>query len=86
MSDLPQGRRPARRPTRPLLLAGAGVALVKITAGCLVSGNLMAPPPCDDPDAGMQDHPWCQDDFDAGFDGEDSDAGTTDGGTEDAGQ
>jgi hypothetical protein len=74
MSDLPQGRRPTPRTTRPLLLASAGVALVKIACGNAVSGNLVAPPPCD---GGTSDDPYCVN--------EGRDAGT-DGGTSDGGQ
>lgn len=40
-------RKPARPLTRPLLFAGAGLAVLSVAAGCLTSGNLVAPPPCD---------------------------------------
>ena len=80
MAELPQGRRPTQRTTRPLLIAGAGVALVKMASGCLIAGNLVAPP-CDDTNT---DDPFCQDyQPDAGT----SDGGTTtDGGTADGGR
>jgi len=74
MSELSQGRKPTPRTTRPLLLAGAGVALVKIACGSAVSGNLVAPPPCDENNA---NEPYC---VDAGTDGGTQDGGTSDGG------
>ncbi len=78
MADLPQGRRPTPRTTRPLLLASAGVALVKVACGNLTAGNLVAPPPCDE---NNRDSPYCVDDNpDAGVDGGTSDGGTSDGG------
>ncbi|EPX58291.1 hypothetical protein D187_004047 [Cystobacter fuscus DSM 2262] len=86
MADLPQGRRPSQRTTRPLLLATAGVALVKMASGCLISGNLVAPPPCDD---NPNNEPYCEPGPDAGVDGgldAGSDGGTGDGGTADGGQ
>ena len=85
MADLPQGRRPTRRPTRPLLLAGAGIAVVQMAAGCFVSGNLIAPPPCD---GGTADDPYCLNDPpDAGDNGPlPIDGGTDDGGTSDGGE
>jgi hypothetical protein len=41
-------RKPTRPLTRPLLFAGAGLAVVSVAAGCFTSGNLVAPPPCPD--------------------------------------
>ncbi|WP_309894240.1 hypothetical protein [Archangium sp.] len=76
MSELPQGRRPTPRITRPLLLASAGVALVKIACGTAISGNLVAPPPCDESN---KNDPYCVD-VDAGTDGGTQDGGTSDGG------
>jgi hypothetical protein len=83
MADLPQGRRPSPRTTRPLLLASAGVAIAKMASGCLISGNLVAPPPCDD---NPQNDPYCEPVADAGVDGGTSDGGTSDGGTSDGGR
>ncbi len=82
MADIPQGRRPSHRITRPLLLATAGIAVVKMASGCLISGNLMAPPPCDD---NPGNDPYCEPGVDAGMDGGITDGGTTDGGTTDGG-
>ena len=82
MADLPQGRRPSPRTTRPLLLATAGVALVKMASGCLISGNLIAPPPCGDNPA---NDPYCELGPDAGVDAG-MDGGTGDGGTADGGR
>ena len=33
---------------RPLLLVSAGLGVITMAGGCFVSGNLVAPPPCDD--------------------------------------
>jgi hypothetical protein len=72
MEDLPQGRRPARRSSRPLLLATAGLAVVKVACNNYVSGNLVAPPPCEE----NPNSPYC---VDSGTDGG-TDGGTADGG------
>jgi hypothetical protein len=78
MSELPQGRRPTPRTTRPLLLASAGVALVKVACGTAISGNLVAPPPCDENNT---NDPYCVNEGrDAGVDGGTQDGGTSDGG------
>ncbi|KFA88094.1 hypothetical protein [Archangium violaceum] len=77
MADLPPGRRPSQRVTRPLLLATAGIAVVKMASGCLSSGNLIAPPPCDD---NPNNDPYCEPVPDAGADGGIPDGGTADGG------
>ena len=90
MADLPPGRRPTRRTTRPLLLASAGLAVVKMTSGCFIVGNLMAPPPCDD---NPGNDPYCEPvpGTDGGFpdggapDGGSSDGGSADGGASDGG-
>lgn len=83
MADLPPGRRPTQRTTRPLLLATAGIAVVKMASGCFSSGNLMAPPPCDD---NPTNDPYCEQVPDAGTDGGISDGGIGDGGTADGGR
>jgi hypothetical protein len=63
-------RKPARPLTRPLLFAGAGLAVMTMAAGCFTSGNLVAPPPC--PDGGDYDsNGQCTSGADAGV----SDAG-----------
>ncbi len=77
MAELPQGRRPTPRITRPLLLASAGVALVKVACGNIVSGNLVAPPPCDEANPNS---PECVDDPDPRVDGGTPDGGSGDGG------
>jgi hypothetical protein len=60
------------------LLASAGVALVKIACGNVTSGNLIAPPPCDE---NNQNEPYCVNQGrDAGVDGGTGDGGTSDGG------
>jgi hypothetical protein len=61
-----------RGPRKMLLVATAGLASVTLD-GCITSGNLIAPPPCDD--AGNYE---C---FDAGPEETEQDAGST----EDAG-
>lgn len=63
----------ARVPRKILLAATAGLASVTLN-GCITSGNLVAPPPCDD--AGNYE---C---FDAGPEETETDAGST----EDAGE
>ena len=78
MSELPQGRGPTRRTTRSLLLASAGVALVKIACGGTMTGNPLPPPPCDENNT---NDPHCVNEGrDAGLDGGTQDGGTSDGG------
>lgn len=67
----------SNRNTRPLLLAGAGLSVITVAAGCLTSGNLRA---CR-PDAGECYDPDIEAQVDAGT----ADAGTTDGGEPDGG-
>lgn len=86
MADLPQGRRPTPRTSRPLLLATAGLALVKMACDNVVSGNLVAPPPCDE---NSQNEPYCYGPdprSDAGADAGTPDGGDSDGGTADGGR
>ena len=67
------GKKKLKRKARPLLVAGAGIALVSFGAtGCFTSGNLIAPP------CRGQELP-------DGTCPEDVDAGTSDGGTPDGG-
>ncbi len=76
-----------RLPRKLLLVAGAGVASMTLNGCLFTSGNLMAPPPCDDaghydctPDAGQDGG------HDAGRDaGHSEDASTGDAGSGDAG-
>jgi heme A synthase len=81
MTKLAQGRRPVARTTRPLLLAGTGIAVLKVAAGCLVSGNLVALPHCD---GGTDEDPYCQNPPDSGTTADGGSDGGADGG-EDAG-
>ena len=69
-------RKPTRPLTRPLLFAGAGLAVMTMAAGCFTSGNLVAPPPC--PDGGDYDvNGQCTSGTDGG-----ADAGVTDAGVD----